>query len=205
MNVFTVHVTPLQTNCYIVQQDDRAFVIDPGSNAEGIVSKACQLGAKIEAILLTHGHFDHSGAVFELKERTGASVYVSENDLKLANSIKSLSFALGGKVKKFDADCIVQDGEEYQIAGMSVKVIATPGHTSGGVCYIVKDCLFSGDTLFELSYGRTDFPTGNFSDLKNSICKKLFELNGDYTVYTGHGESTTLEYERKNNPINFDD
>lgn len=202
VGVLTEKVTSLETNCYTVFQNNVGFVIDPGAEADVIYNKAVEKGIKIEAILLTHGHFDHVGAVSDLQKLTGAKIYISNNDAELANSFKNLSFALGGVMTKFTADVLVKEGE-YEVAGMSVRVIETPGHTSGGVCYLTDGKLFSGDTLFCLSYGRTDFPTGDFESLKTSIIGKLFTLD-DCDVYPGHGETTRLEYEKKNNPILYD-
>lgn len=201
MNITVFQVTSLQTNCYLVENDGEGIVIDPGADAETIFKKAQEDGVKIVAIMLTHGHFDHAGGVSDLKALTNAKIYVSKEDEELANSIKSLSFALGGTMKKFSADKYVSDGEKLTVAGLDFAVIATPGHTSGGVCYDFGDILFTGDTLFELSFGRTDFPTGNSEELKNSIVNKLFLLDGDKDVLPGHGESTTLNFERQYNPI----
>lgn len=205
MEIITTKVTSLYTNCYLVVNGSEAFVIDPGADARIIFEKAEERNVKITAILLTHGHYDHVGGVQDLKELTGAKIYISESDFALSNSYKNLAFAFGQgcSLKKFDADVFVTDGT-YEIAGLAVKVISTPGHTAGGVCYIVGTDLFSGDTLIELSYGRTDFPSGDFSALKQSIITKIFGLDGDFVVHTGHGESTTLNFERKNNPILYD-
>ena len=104
-------------------------------------------------------------------------------------------------MEHFTPDVTVSGGETLDVAGIAVKVMHTPGHTAGGVCYIAEDCIFSGDTLFELSYGRTDFPTGSFKELKNSIVNKLFALKGDYKVFPGHGAPTTLQFEREHNPV----
>ena len=123
------------------------------------------------------------------------------DDVHLISSFKNLAFYSGKTVDKFLPDVTVSGGETLNVAGLDVRVIHTPGHTEGGVCYIVGDAIFSGDTLFELSYGRTDFPTGDFAKLKNSIVNKLFTLKENYTVYPGHGNPSTLDFERDNNPI----
>ncbi|MEG1529886.1 MAG: MBL fold metallo-hydrolase, partial [Clostridia bacterium] len=120
------------------------------------------------------------------------------------SSYKSLAFSVGFKVEKFVPDILLVGGETLNIAGISVEVIHTPGHSAGGVCYVVQNNIFVGDTLFKLSYGRTDLYDGSFSKLKNAVVNKLFNLKNDYTLYTGHGEPTTLAYEKINNPILFD-
>ena len=154
----------------------------------------------IDAVLLTHAHFDHIGAAAEL-QRGGALIVMHRDDVPLVGSFKNLAFYAGKKVEHFTPDVTVSGGETLDVAGIAVKVMHTPGHTAGGVCYIAEDCIFSGDTLFELSYGRTDFPTGSFKELKNSIVNKLFALKGDYKVFPGHGAPTTLQFEREHNPV----
>ncbi len=203
MNVKTIIVGPLDTNAYLVEVDGKGIIIDPGFEADRILETAKKLSVKISAILLTHGHYDHIGGVAEIVRKTSAKVYISEKDFALANSYKNLGFSFGCTTEKFDADVFVSEGE-YDVDGIAVKVVETPGHTAGGVCYLIDGALFAGDTLFRASYGRTDFPTGNYGDLKKSIIEKLFAIDRDMTVYTGHGPSTTLFFEKKTNPINFD-
>ncbi len=203
MNVTTIVVGPLDTNCYLLSENGNGIVIDAGFEADRILETAKNLNVKITSILLTHGHYDHVGAVAELVRKTGAKTYISEKDFALANSYKNLGFSFGCVTEKFDADVLVSEGE-YDVDGMPVQVIETPGHTEGGVCYIIDDALFSGDTLFNCSYGRTDFPTGDYGALKKSITEKLFGLDRDMKVYTGHGAPTELFKEKRTNPINFD-
>lgn len=200
MKIITFHTTELETNTYLVLNGAEAFVVDAGGRADEIARYAEKEGAKIVAVLLTHAHYDHIGGVAEL-QRGGALVIMHEADFPLVGSYKNLAFYTGAKVEKFVPDITVKGGETLSVAGLDVNVLHTPGHTAGGVCYVVGDCIFTGDTIFELSYGRTDFPTGSFAALKNSIINKLFALKGDYTLYTGHGNPTTLDFERKNNPI----
>lgn len=200
MKILTLTTTELATNTYIVVNAKEAFVVDPGDNADAILAAAAQEGATITEVLLTHGHYDHIGAVAEL-QRKGALVIMHRDDVHLISSFKNLAFYSGKTVDKFLPDVTVSGGETLNVAGLDVRVIHTPGHTEGGVCYIVGDAIFSGDTLFELSYGRTDFPTGDFAKLKNSIVNKLFTLKENYTVYPGHGNPSTLDFERDNNPI----
>ena len=200
MKTITFHATALETNTYLVLNGERAFVVDPGADADKILAAAEAEGAKIEWVLLTHAHFDHIGGVAEL-QRAGAQVVLHRDDLGIVSSFKNLAFYAGVKVEKFLPDVTVSGGETLDVAGVKVRVIHTPGHTAGGVCYVADDIIFTGDTLFELSYGRTDFPTGSFKELKNSVLNKLFVLPGDYRLLPGHGAPTTLAFEREHNPI----
>lgn len=200
MKTITFHTTALETNTYLVLNGERAFVVDPGADADRILAAAEAEGAKIEWVLLTHAHFDHIGGVAEL-QRAGAQVVLHRDDLGIVSSFKNLAFYAGVKVEKFLPDVTVSGGETLDVAGVKVRVIHTPGHTAGGVCYVADDVIFTGDTLFELSYGRTDFPTGSFKELKNSVLNKLFVLPGDYRLLPGHGAPTTLAFEREHNPI----
>lgn len=200
MKIVTLHTTMLETGTYVVINGGRAFVVDPGADAERIIAAAEAEGAKIEWVLLTHAHFDHIGAAAAL-QREGARIILHRDDVKLIKSFQNLSVLAGVKVEHFIPDVTVAGGETLDVAGVSVKVIHTPGHTAGSVCYVAGDVIFSGDTLFALSYGRTDFPTGSFAQLKNSVVNKLFALEGDYKVLPGHEGPTTLDYERAHNPI----
>lgn len=191
------------TNCYIVYDSvsKSGIIIDPADNAKIIDSNVKQLGIDIKAIFLTHGHFDHIGAAEELKRMYEVNVYAHEDEALLAaDTIYNLSAA-------FDENCSVKvdmtmrDGEDIQIGGFAIKCIHTPGHTKGSCCYLINDGteerLFSGDTLFCQSHGRTDFPTGSERQIYESITKKLLVLDGNLKVYPGHGESTTIEDEKK--------
>ena len=200
MKILTFHTTELETDTYLVTNGSEAFVVDPGDGADMLTAAAEAEGAKIGWVLLTHAHFDHIGAAAEL-QRGGALIVMHRDDVPLVGSFKNLAFYAGKKVEHFTPDVTVSGGETLDVAGIAVKVMHTPGHTAGGVCYIAEDCIFSGDTLFELSYGRTDFPTGSFKELKNSIVNKLFALKGDNKVFPGHGAPTTLQFEREHNPV----
>ncbi len=203
MTITTFVTSPLDTNTYVVLNGDRAFVVDPGGRAEEIAAFVKKEGAVLEAVLLTHGHFDHTGGVAAL-QRDGAQVFLHRDDARLASSVANLAAVAGYSVEHFVPDITLVGGEKLTVAGVPVSVIHTPGHTAGGVCYDLGDTLFTGDTLFELSYGRTDFPSGNFAELKNSVLNRLFNLDGDRRVCAGHGAPTTLEFERKHNPIASD-
>lgn len=210
---FHLYTGPLDVNTYIVINGNVGFVVDPGGDAQEIYSIFRKQKAKIEAILLTHAHFDHIGGVAELcriaskgedgKEnpQDAPTVFLHKDELEKIGSYKNMGFSMNANPEKFVPDILLKGGETLKIAGLDVKVIHTPGHAKGSVCFVVSDKIFVGDTLFFMSYGRTDFYDGNAKDLKNSIVNKLFALKGNYTILPGHGEPTTLDFERANNPI----
>jgi len=192
-------------NTYIIGADDTkdCVVIDPGG-AEPVLDALKQNGLTCKAILLTHGHFDHIGGVRQIKEETGAVLYVHEADANmLGSNRKNLAVLIGEKVPPTEADVLLHGGETLEIAGLTIKVLHTPGHTKGGVSYVIESerTIFSGDTLFRDSVGRTDFPGGSLDEIRDSVVNVLFALKGDYAVYCGHEENTTLDYERRHNPI----
>ena len=199
MKIISVTVGPISTNCYIVynETNKEAVVIDPGAEANKIQFELDKRGLNIKAILLTHGHFDHTNAIKALS-KTGVKIYLHGQDEPFASA--GNTFFPGMYVSSFCVDVFVSDGDLINEAGLTFKVISTPGHTRGSVCYVVENNIFSGDTLFYMSVGRTDFPMGNTAALIDSVKNKLFALDGNYTVFPGHGESTTLEFERKYNP-----
>ena len=190
MTIRTLILGPLQVNCYILWETEQCLVIDPGFEPERVMKTCDELGLKIQAILLTHGHFDHVGGVKKIAEKTGCQVFLHPDELSLPPFITS------GKLYYTDT---YAEGDEITLAGMTFTVLHTPGHTPGAVCLHFGDHLFTGDTLFAGSCGRTDLPGGSFATIKASL-KRLVNLPGDATVYPGHGETTTLETERKNNP-----
>lgn len=154
----------------------------------------------LQYILLTHGHFDHIGGVRDIKKEYGCKVVISSVDAPMLSSGKaSLAAFCGVEQNDTEPDITVQDGDDIELGTLKIKVLSTPGHTSGSVCYVVGDALFSGDTLFYCSCGRTDFPTGSSDDMIKSL-KKLASLDGNYKVYTGHNQLSNLDFERKNNP-----
>lgn len=181
-----------QTNCYMVWESgsDTCVVIDPGYEPEEILQKAKLMNKKIEAILLTHGHFDHVGGVQELVAQTGAPVY-----LHPADSVMEPAWLFPPTGKTLP----LQEGQVLTLAGLEMQVFHTPGHTPGSVCLGFEDCLISGDTLFARSVGRTDFVGGDWEQMQNSL-RRLMSLKGKYKVYPGHGNATTLEQEKKYNP-----
>lgn len=210
---FHLYTGPLDVNTYIVINGNVGFVVDPGGDAQEIYSIFRKQKAKIEAILLTHAHFDHIGGVAELcriaskgedgKEnpQDAPTVFLHKDELEKIGSYKNMGFSMNANPEKFVPDILLKGGETLKIAGLDVKVIHTPGHAKGSLCYVISDKIFVGDTLFFMSYGRTDFYDGNAKDLKNSIVNKLFSLKGNYTILPGHGEPTTLDFERVNNPV----
>lgn len=196
---------PVSTNCYLLYRENsrKAILFDPAANAEKIEEILVQLGLEPEAILLTHGHFDHIMAVNQLKETYDLKVYAHEEEAEITESPSmNLSNQLGMDSYILKVDQTVRDGEILELAGFSLEVLHTPGHTVGSVCYYIKEdgILFSGDTLFAGSVGRSDFPTGNSATLIRSIQKKLAVLPDSTLVFPGHGEQTEIGYEKQHNP-----
>lgn len=189
------------TNTYIIVDGADAVVIDPAAEFDKISKRIDILGATVRCVLITHAHFDHIGAVARFAE-LGAKVYISRIDHKLL--IKNdFNIDLGfsyDRIRPFNADVLLSDNDTFTVGGHNYTVIATPGHTTGSICYLMDNkCIFTGDTLFRLGVGRTDFPFSSYSDIIASL-HKLFKLSGDLVVYPGHGESTVLEFERSYNP-----
>lgn len=193
-------VGPVRTNCYIVNEDgkEEAVIIDPGDEAEVIQRKITALRLKPMGILLTHGHFDHVSAVKKLREHYGIKVYALEEEREILTSDKNLGMAFCGVRIRMEADEYLRDKCSIELAGIKFHVIHTPGHTIGSCCYYVEKekTLFSGDTLFCSSHGRTDFPTGSQSAIIRSIVNKLLVLDEDTKVYPGHEEETTIGSEK---------
>lgn len=196
MRIKRIPVGDMQANCYVIAEDG-CVLIDPGAEPERILAETD--GKAVEAVLLTHGHFDHIGAAAYF-QRAGAKVYVGKWDAEMTYTTKNLGSMAGVRVESFQADEYVSDGDRLKIAGLDILALATPGHSEGGMCYLAGSALFTGDTLFRQGIGRWDFPGGSYVKLINSIGEKLLTLDGDIAVYPGHGEESTLEFERLNNP-----
>ena len=192
LNIHTLTLGLYQTNTYIVSKSgsDKCIVIDPGYEAAAILNRAALLGLNIEAILLTHAHFDHLGAVRQIAADADCQVFVEEKELSLPPTMTDGPIYY---TELYPAEGVIS------VAGMEIKILRTPGHTPGSVCLLIGDAMFSGDTLFAGSMGRCDFPGSNIFDMRKSL-KKIYNLAGDYRVFPGHAEATTLEYERKTNP-----
>lgn len=201
MKIEKMPVGIIYTNCYIFSTDQKnAAVVDPGGNAERILAYLEQNGLTLSMILLTHGHHDHVAAVWELREKTGAPLYIQQEDGEMLQDAKLL-FCSSEPYFSFTPITdytILHDGDELELDELNIRVVHTPGHTKGSSVYLVGESMFSGDTLFARNIGRCDLYGGDYNVMKQSL-KKLAELEGDYTVYPGHGENTTLGEERRHN------
>ncbi len=203
MKILTFEVPPIGTNCYIVHNEKEGIIIDPGGGAGDIISAVDSLGIEIKHILLTHTHFDHIGALGDIKKGCSSAevgVHELEKDA-LYDPQKNLSFGFGINYSySGGVDLEIKDGDVIKSGSFDIKVIHTPGHTVGSVCYLIDDALFSGDTLFQSSVGRTDLPGGDSVTLLSSIRNKLFSLPGSTKVYPGHMGTTTIGWEKQRNP-----
>ncbi len=204
-------VGPVQTNCWIAYEKDEntrgakdCVIIDPGDDAEKIISLIDEKNLEPAAILLTHGHFDHIGAARDIKDRYHVKIYAAlEEKETLSNPAVNLSVQMTGEALTIEADEWLEDGREVDIMGQSVRCLLTPGHTVGGMSFYFpkSGALFSGDTLFAQSVGRTDFPGGSMGVLIRSIREKLFLLPDYVRVYPGHGPTTSIKDEKMLNPF----
>jgi hydroxyacylglutathione hydrolase len=204
MKIVKLEVGSLGVNCYIVycEKTLKGAVIDPGGNANDIISMINRENVKIAAIINTHGHADHIAANDKIKEYTGAPVFIHKDDANMLTSSQgNLSMYIGSNLICQAADRYLTDGEVFTVGELEIQVIHTPGHTPGGICLKINEVVFSGDTLFEKSIGRTDFPGGSFKQLMSSIKEKLFILTDNIKVLPGHGGETTIGDERNTNPF----
>lgn len=202
LEIRNVLVGDLYTNCYLVKNSDtgEGFIVDPGDDELKIFSNIAKMEMEPKAILLTHGHIDHMGAAESLKERFHIPIYISQlEEPTLLNPVNNLSAMLGQGSVSLCADKYLRDGEKFELAGVGIQFIHTPGHTPGGGCFYIKEAnlLFSGDTLFSNSRGRTDFPGGSEAQLLKSIREKLMVLPDETDVFAGHMEQTTIGYEKR--------
>lgn len=199
----TIKVGELETNCYIFgDKNGEAVVIDPGDNADVIMQNVNKHNCTIKYIVLTHGHFDHIGAVAALKKQTQAKVIIHELDADcLTDATRNLSYYMGMPEIQIEADSVIKEGEIIEAGNRKLTVIHTPGHTAGSICLKAEEMLFSGDTLFKESAGRTDLPGGSSKQIMESINEKLMKLDDAMLVYPGHSECSTIGYERKHNPF----
>ncbi|MCK4995162.1 MAG: MBL fold metallo-hydrolase [Candidatus Omnitrophica bacterium] len=191
-------VGELATNCYVLgsNKSKEAIVIDPGADSRAIKAVLTRNGLSLNCIILTHGHYDHIGALDDFN----VPVYIHADDLEfMKNSSMNLSSSFGLD-EKFDAVFrAVKDGENITVTDMEILVIHTPGHTPGGICLQIGAILFSGDTLFRNGIGRTDLPGGSFEQIEHSIKERLFAFNDDIIVFPGHGPATTIKEEKEGN------
>ena len=200
-----VHTLPLgdyQTNCYIVHAKDAAScaIIDPGYEPETILTFLKQKGLTLDAILLTHGHFDHVGGVKAILAATGCDLYLHRGDFDQPDDPMSrFCYPLAGAA--LPGLRFAEDGDSVTAGGLTFRILSTPGHTKGSVCFQCEDVLFSGDTLFAGAIGRTDHPGGDYDQLMKSIFEKLICLDGDVAVIPGHGPDSSIADERMTNPF----
>lgn len=195
-------VGPIDVNCYVISDDNGiGAVIDPGGNAERILAYIKKENLDIRYVLNTHGHGDHIGADDAVRDGTGAPLYIHAADADmLTDARKNLSAFMGYQALARPADVLLHGGEEIAVGDIKLKVVCTPGHSAGGVCFVGDGFVFSGDALFADSIGRTDFPGGSQVELVSSIKRELMVLPDETEVYPGHGPKTTIGWEKVYNP-----
>lgn len=189
----------LRTNSYLISYNDRGIIVDPGGISDKLDENIRKLNG-IDYIILTHGHFDHILEVKRYQNLTGAKIVIGkdEKDFPMDNSLNLCSEFYKKGINNFSADILLKDGDTLNFNDKEIKVIFTPGHTIGSVCYFLDNNMFSGDTLFRGKVGRTDLATGNENDMLNSL-RKIYDLETDYSVYPGHGLTTSLYREKSLN------
>ncbi len=206
LRVMEYTVGEIMTNCFFIVNEDtkETLIIDPGAEARRLSDRIMSEGLTPVAILLTHGHFDHTGAADALKDAFKIPIYAYEGEKQtLEDPILNLTGMWSAHPVKYSADVYVKDEEILELAGFKIRVLFTPGHTPGGCCYYFENekVLASGDTLFCGSIGRTDFPGGSMSKLVRGVKEKLFDLPGETEVLPGHNNRTTIGYEKQYNPF----
>lgn len=200
MIIDTLPLGPMGANCYMLKTDKAAVVIDPGEYSFAVENFLNENSDKQCLILLTHCHFDHICGAERLRQNTGVKIAIGEDEEEfLKDNTVNLSEPFGIPLKPFSADITFSDLQEFSVGDIAFTAIKTSGHTKGGICYLTENNLFSGDTLFFESIGRTDFPGGSFTELQKSV-QKLYMLDESTTVYPGHGQTTNILHEKKFNP-----
>ncbi len=199
------NVTMIMTNCYFITDNDTGdmAVVDPGGKSDALLNDIDKAQGELKYVILTHGHYDHIGYAKQLADKYNAKIICGElTDEFLNNNVLNHSAFHPDfeKIEPFSGDILLKDGDTFMLGNTEFKYIHTPGHTKDSGCYLFDDNLISGDTLFCESYGRTDLPTGNDAQMISSI-RRLKNLEGNYNVLPGHGMISTLEYERKFNPL----
>ena len=195
---------PIDANNYLVadEKSKEAVLIDCSAHVQKILDDVKELGLKVKYILLTHGHFDHVMGVNSMKKELGAEVLINQKDEKQLEMTQTILKTFGIFVEKNpEYDKYIDKNTELKIGEIPIKIFETPGHTEGGLCYLIDGKLFSGDTLFRNYVGRTDLPGGNYAKLENSIKNVLYKLPDETEVFPGHNEMTTIGYEKKHNEI----
>ncbi|MFZ2154590.1 MAG: MBL fold metallo-hydrolase [Bradyrhizobium sp.] len=201
MKIENIVVGPLQVNCYIVYDEDslEALVVDPGDEAEKIISLIESRRLKVSNIVCTHAHFDHIGAVRRLKEETGAQVIIQKEDFEIYMRADEQAVLWGFQIEQpSEPDIYVGDGDEICVGRLRFKVLHTPGHSPGGICLYGEGAIFTGDTIFAGSVGRTDFYGGSIAELKKSF-SKIISLPPETRIFSGHGPWTTVKKEKEYN------
>lgn len=202
LDVIQLSVSPIGTNCYVVRGPgaDDAVAVDPGGEAPRILLTLEEMGARCTAILITHGHWDHLGAVAELADATGARVHMARAERTLLERVETISPAELG-LRSYSPEVLLEGGEKLELAGIAFEVVRIPGHSPAHLAYAANGCLFSGDLLFAGGVGRTDLPGGDWETLLESIGALLDRFPPETIVYSGHGPATTLGREAAQNPF----
>lgn len=204
MKIFSHVLGVFQTNCYVIASEkNNAMIIDPACEGEKISNFLAENNLILKKILLTHGHYDHIGAASFLREKTGAEIFINKNDERLLKdgNINASQLVPYIKYEPFNADVFIKDGDVINLDEITLKVMETAGHTAGSVIFIDENerVIFTGDTVFEGTIGRTDLYSGDYSKIMQSV-RKIAEFRGDYRILAGHGRETTLDVERRKNP-----